>query len=321
MDKGKIVPIGETTPTDRETLWLETASGLEGSIPLVRSQAVAMESPNRSSQRDGFKDFLEPDELRGERHKTPSARTSESTGGVLQVGIQIYRLWFRFLKLALELEELGVVRIITKQGRSFTKDGGGPGSKKYQLRDTIALCIERDKYEGWDLDQVLTNSFDDWWKNHSHLFEGRPIEFCGSNEEPDTGYMHIRIPKTAKLEDVRRFITQNVQPKLEGRPDFVVSGYPRPDVMQNRYNALVLTYKGVSGRDICDGDKIYLRATDRRSRDMREGMEGRLKVAATKSGKILYSSAVSKQRNGGLYHLVEVMQGRFGDVPKEGIKK
>jgi hypothetical protein len=37
-------------------------------------------------------------------------------------------------------------------------------------------------------------------------------------------------------------------------------------------------------------------------------------------GKLLYSTTVSQQRNGGLYHLQDVMKGKFGDVPDKGIK-
>ena len=32
------------------------------------------------------------------------------------------------------------------------------------------------------------------------------------------------------------------------------------------------------------------------------------------------TSGVSKQRNGGLYHLQDVMKGKFGEVPAKGIK-
>jgi hypothetical protein len=55
---------------------------------------------------------------------------------------------------------------------------------------------------------------------------------------------------------------------------------------------------------------------------MTKGMEGRLKVSENKKrGKLLYSTTVSKQRNGGLYHLQDVMKGKFGGVPKRGIIK
>ena len=53
---------------------------------------------------------------------------------------------------------------------------------------------------------------------------------------------------------------------------------------------------------------------------MTKGMEGRMKVSENKkTGKILYSTTVSKQRNGGLYHLQDVMKGKFGEVPVKGI--
>ena len=97
-------------------------------------------------------------------------------------------------------------------------------------------------------------------------------------------------------------------------------GYPRPDVLQNRYNALVMTLKGIANSEICYGEKIYLRATDIRNRDMTKGMEGRLKVSVNSKGKLLYPTTVGKQRDGGLYHLQDVMKGKFGEVPTNGIK-
>ena len=115
------------------------------------------------------------------------------------------------------------------------------------------------------------------------------------------------------MEDVRDFITKEVKPQLSGKPRFEIDGYTRPDVIQNQYNALVLTMKGWTAQDICTGgpkEAIYLRATDLRSKD------DRLSVGTVK-GKTLWSSAVTKQRNGGLHHLQEVMKGRFGSQPSD----
>jgi hypothetical protein len=82
----------------------------------------------------------------------------------------------------------------------------------------------------------------------------------GDTLDPD--FLYVRIDPTSKLEDVRNFVTREVQSQITGTPRFAVTGYPRPDVLQNRYNALVMSMKGISNLDICYGDKIYLRATD-----------------------------------------------------------
>ena len=184
-----------------------------------------------------------------------------------------------------------------------------------RLRTLVGLHfkIRKEKYDGWDLDQVLKNPFDKWWKTHSHLFEGYTPKIMNSTGNLDPDFLYIRIDKTSKLSDVRDFITKEVQPQLSGKPRFEIDGYPRPDPIQNQYNALVLTMRGWSAQDICTGgpkEAIYLRATDPRSKD------DRLSVGVVK-GKKLWSSAVTKQRNGGLHHLQEVMKGRFGSLPSD----
>jgi hypothetical protein len=46
-----------------------------------------------------------------------------------------------------------------------------------------------------------------------------------------------------------------------------------------------------------------------------------LSIPVTKEGKYLYPIVVKQQRDGGIHHLVDVMNGKFGSVPqKRGIK-
>ena len=79
--------------------------------------------------------------------------------------------------------------------------------------------------------------------------------------------------------------------------------------------------KGVPGKDIFRGDKIYIHTTDMISRDMRPRMEGKLKVFRDKKEEqVLYSNAVSKHRTGGLNQRQEVMEGRFVHVSEGGVR-
>ena len=314
MGIGKTIPKGKVKPSDKEIYWVEIDGSAVGEVALKKSREVALESVGRRRLRSG---------LTGDRHKVRSARVNPQSDGITESGIQIYRLWFRFLKLALELEDLGVNRLVVRQG-VFTKRSdlvsgmGGAGSEGFKLKDTIPFKIRKDKYEHWDLDEVLNNTFDKWWKTHSYLFEGHSPSLVKTTGNLDPDFLYVRIDKTSKLEDVRNFITTEIKPNLTGKPRYAVSGYPRPDVIQNRYNALVLTLKGWTAQDICTGgakENIYLRATD-----MFRSKDDRLSVGITKKGKVLWSSAVAKQRNGGLHHLQDVMKGRFGDVPTEGVK-
>jgi hypothetical protein len=326
MGIGEVVPEKKVKKSDWDRHWVEVGGSPVEKVELTRSREVALEPFNRTVGREGYKSHISLDEFRADRHKVISARTGKETGGVSRSGIQIYRHWFQFLKLALELEDLGVTTLVTRQIRPARQLGGGAGGLKYHLRDTVPLKITKEKYDGWDLSQVLSDTFDKWWDSHSYLFEGYPTALLNPRDNLDPDFLYVRIDRTSKLEDLRDFITREVKPKISGKPRFAVDGYPRPDVIQNRYNALVMSMKGIRNVDICDGKNIYLRATDKRSRDMIEGKDGKMevtgrhKVHRNSKGKRLYSTTVSKQRDGGLFHLQEVMRGRFGDVPTKGIK-
>jgi len=192
----------------------------------------------------------------------------------------------------------------------------------YQLKDTIPFKIREEKYEKWDLPQVLSDPFDKWWKSHSYLFEGYPPAFLNPRDKLDPDFLYVRIDKTSKLEDVRGFITREVQSKITEKPRFAVTGYPRPDVIQNRYNALVLILKGWSAQEICTGgakERIFLRATDIRSKDDRLAVSSAYDKTKKRTV-IQWSATVRKQTLGGVHHLQEVMKGQFGGVPTMGIK-
>ena len=86
-------------------------------------------------------------------------------------------------------------------------------------------------------------------------------------------------------------------------------------MFQNSYNALVLGLKGWSGKEICEHKNIYLRRTDESELSSRSDGD-RLTVPKDKTtGKLLHSALVSKQRNMGIFHLLEVCDGRFGISP------
>ena len=72
--------------------------------------------------------------------------TKKQGGETIERNIQWYRMWFTFLKLALELEQ-----------------------KKTPSNGKL-LKVNRAGYKQWDLDAILTTSFDAWWKQHRYLF-------------------------------------------------------------------------------------------------------------------------------------------------------
>lgn len=323
----------EVKPSDREICLCKVGGNFVGSVPLVRSNAVA-----KGRSHKGYETIFDSSEP---SQNQPSARINRDTGRTLDRGIQLYRMWFNFLKLALELEELGV-SLVTKQPTTITNwshanppiprdvlekssnvEGGsksaglGGRTKIFRCRRVQKVKVKRSKYKGWDLDEVLTQPFDKWWKTHSHLFEGYYPSIIKSKDEwiEDPNFVYVRIDKTSQWTDVRNFMSDELSKhiKTDGRPRYKLSGKnPRVNVLQNNFNAIVLLIKGMSPKEICSGNKVYLRRTDEHVHSSRTKDE-RLTVPTVK-GKPLYSTLVSKQKEMGIHHLFEVCEGRFGTV-------
>ncbi|MDC1419088.1 hypothetical protein N8264_08550, partial [Candidatus Thioglobus sp.] len=94
--------------------------------------------------------------------------------GVLEKTIHSYRMWFLFLKLGLELEDQRTELVMKESVRL----GNGTRTK----RVVHNIRVDRLKYMDWDLDQVLESSFDDWWKDHRHLFVDQVSKVMNSSD-------------------------------------------------------------------------------------------------------------------------------------------
>jgi len=181
-----------------------------------------------------------------------------------------------------------------------------------------------------DLDDVAR-------RGHSHLFEGHYPKLMTSKDEwsDDPRFLYVRIDKFSKSKDIDAFLREEVSGTLtkKGKPTFVIDGKPRPDQLQNRYNALVLSLNRISpntglplsDEDICNHNPIYLRSpdeiSDRRQprniwKEHRPVDPERLTVPVDrKTGKPRYSILVSGQKSDGIHHLIDVLDGSFGSAP------
>ena len=86
-----------------------------------------------------------------------------------RVDRRIYYLWFHFLKLCLELESIGHI---------FEKRVGGG---KVILGEGKLVKVNRDKYVGWDLDNLMSMKFNEWFygNNKCHLFNEDGFKYSG----------------------------------------------------------------------------------------------------------------------------------------------
>ena len=179
-------------------------------------------------------------------------------GTVLDKSIQIYRMWFLFVKLALELEENNVTLVVKEP----YKDVNGFVSKRIKKK----IKINRKKYEGWDLGDILDLNFDKWWKTHRTLFLDEGIKILNAGDEikdhPDHLYVKIdtRRRATDVISDLREHLKKHERHKTQTK--FQILGNPRPTVLQNRYNALVLKINNeLSDQQILDPRNLYMRPT------------------------------------------------------------
>ena len=126
-----------------------------------------------------FRKSLKPEQLKRKKNIEDNPKKYlENTalvkdGRILQRGIQVYRHWFYFLKLGLELEEMNA-EVCVKQSYLDKSKGGeykDDKSKKKGISYTSGIIrmhtffkpkVKRTAYKGWDLDQVLTDKFDNW---------------------------------------------------------------------------------------------------------------------------------------------------------------
>ena len=86
-----------------------------------------------------------------------------------RVDRRIYYLWFHFLKLCLELESIGHI---------FEKRVGGG---KVILGEGKLVKVNRDVYVGWDLDNLRSMKFNEWYygENKRDLFHKGDFEYSG----------------------------------------------------------------------------------------------------------------------------------------------
>lgn len=178
-------------------------------------------------------------------------------GQVLDKPIQIYRMWYRFLQLALELEQQGV-QIITKEKRvplkTPKKDAYGHLRKSVVQPIKHKVRVDRTKYQGWDLDIIPDISFDDWWKGsmkkevraHQYLFLDESTAFINSKDEwvDDANYQYVRIDKRKRANDImielRGLIAKEKGWSTSSTSKFPVTGMPNINTLINRYNALLV---------------------------------------------------------------------------------
>ena len=126
------------------------------------------------------------------------------TTDILDKPIQIYRQWYRFLQLAIELEEKNVT-IITEEVRHALpkkqRDKYGHWRETYLKPTKHKVKINWSKYKDWGHAELIANTdFNAWWKTHRQLFFQEMSTFVKSKKDwvEDDNYKYIKIDKRKK---------------------------------------------------------------------------------------------------------------------------
>ena len=186
----------------------------------------------------------------------------KETGLFIDRPIQVYRCWFEYLKLCLEMEDLGLslemmerVKFDKRKVVSYSKytTKGETGITRFRRFEEKTrrwkVKVKRKKYEGWDLDKVLTQSFDNWWKPHRHLFENKKTIEIKSPKSfiKKPYYRYIRVDTRKRYEDTRNEIDE-IMSDVRGKKkknfntstsQFTVIGKPRVDTLTVNRNIMI----------------------------------------------------------------------------------
>jgi len=103
---------------------------------------------------------------------------------------QNIRLWFDYLKVALEQERSKKIIRLNKKDYS--------------------VVIDREYYRAWHLPQVRELSFDKWWKTHKHLFAHKE-------------YLRPRVSNELSLSDAMKEVKRQLIGKVDKKSSFQIA--------------------------------------------------------------------------------------------------
>ena len=155
--------------------------------------------------------------------------TKRQGGETIERNIQWYRMWFIFLKLALELEQ-----------------------KKTPINGKL-LKVNRAAYKPWDVNTILASSFDKWWKEHRYLFVLEQAKIVKEIEDKGD-YIYLKVPANRNEQELFNEIKDLLKGKTTGdvaKYPFSNSGIPYLS-LHVQYNCLLMNINGKTGTQILE---------------------------------------------------------------------
>ena len=191
----------------------------------------------------------EPKTVVGDKSKGKSIQygdfdkySKELHGETIERTIHWYRMWFTFLKLCLEYEK-----------------------KKIKVKNEY-IKVDKKFYKEWSIKTIPNRTFDNWWKDHRHLFiqeQVKEIKEISKGNKDD--YFHVRIPKHRNQREVLKELEDFIQGKMKGdKPKYPFTNSRIQYLkLHQQYNGLILNRNGCSHKQISWWFMKYYSHTDK----------------------------------------------------------
>ncbi len=154
-------------------------------------------------------------------------------GDVLKRSIQLYRMWFFFVRLTIDCDENQIELI-------------DPDTKQ-----KIKVKVDQEFYEEWDLERIKTDTFDLWWNDKKSLFIQTKPTIIDKIEDDSDRYFYLKIHKGSKVTDVTKVIKKMmVDDSYSSKFGFTKQHKYLPTHM--KYNVFVWNQMGYNRKEICE---------------------------------------------------------------------
>jgi len=154
-------------------------------------------------------------------------------GDILRRSIQLYRMWFFFVRLTIDCGE-NQIELIDPDTKQKTK-----------------VKIDEVFYEEWDLERIKTDTFDVWWNDKKSLFIRTKPTIIDKIEDDSDRYFYLKIHKGSKVTDVTKVFRQIiVKDSYCSKFGFNKQHKYLPTHM--KYNVFVWNQLGFNRKEICE---------------------------------------------------------------------
>ena len=171
------------------------------------------------------------------KHTVGSSRVSSKRvldGDTIDKGIQIYRMWFLFLRLGLDCEDNNIKLL------------------DFHKQKEVKVKVNKRYYRQWDIDRVKHDTFNSWWKDKKHLFHEVPSQFVTKIEDNEN-YLYLQIDKRQTKQRLINDITRLYRgQKTQPLSKFNTNNQHKYVSLMMKYNIFIWREMGITRRQMIE---------------------------------------------------------------------